>query len=132
MAYLCLLNFFDTISSDSELEDKGYENQILAIEEFDTPSSTKIIISFEHDNPICTYHPENFQESIDDTVYRAFMPRTTVAPDVICSAGNDDSQDADATSFDCQSDQDGVELLFQGESIKKFVGKDHVMFVVKK
>lgn len=130
MAYLCLLSFFDAKSSDHELEDQGYENQILAIEEFDTPSSTKIIISFEHENPICTYQPESFQESLDDTVYRAFMPRTTVASDVICCSGNDD--EFDSGSFDCQNDQDGVELLLQGESIKKFVGKDHVMFVVKK
>lgn len=135
MAYVCLFSIFKAISSDFDLEDKGYENQILAIEEFDNSSSTKIVISFEHSNPICAYSPENFQESIDDTVYRAFMPKTTVASNVACSArGNDDDElDEFATnSFDCDNSDAGVELLLQGESIEKFLGQHSVVFIVKK
>lgn len=126
------MSIFDVKSFDFESEDKGYENQILAIEEFDSASSKKIIISFEHSDPVCTYSPENFQESIDDTVYRAFMPKTTVGPNVVCATGSDDESGETTNSFDCCSDDAGVELLLQGESIKKFVGKDHVIFVVKK
>ena len=136
MACICLLGMFDIIASDFESEeDKGYENQILSIEEFDTPHATKIIISFEHSNPVCTYNPESFEESTDDTIYRAFMPNTGVASDVVCKIndGDDDlSQEDTSTPFDCDSSQAGVELVLYGESITKFMGKDHIVFVVKK
>lgn len=131
LALICVSGFFDIRSSDFELEDPGYKNQILAIEEFDSPNSTKIMISFENQNPICTYSPENFQESLDDTVYRAFMPRTGIASGV--GDGDEDDIDCDqAASFDLEQTDAGVELLLYGASIRKYNGRDHVMFVVKK
>lgn len=127
---MSLLSISGLICSDIEQGAAGYENQIVAIEEFETPTATKIIVSFEHSSPVCVYSPENFQESVDDTVYRAFMPRTSVGSDVVCSIGDDDQEGEHV--FDCDSDDAGVELVFYGESIKKIIGSHHVVFVVKK
>lgn len=129
MACICLLGIVARISCYDEPEDMGYENKILAIEEFDTPTSTKIMISFEHQNPICVYSPETFQESLDDTVYRAFMPKTDVASDVTCCVAHDEGSDQ---AFDCDQSDAGVELILYGDSIQKFIEKDHILFIVKK
>jgi len=135
LAFICLLGFYhQAIFSDVEPEDKGYQNQVVAVEEFDTPSSTKIIVSFEQSNPVCMYSPKTFQESLDDTTYRAVMPRTGVAPGVVCGHGDtdyDNEQDGEHL-FDCDSDEDSVEFVLHGKSIKKFIGDNHVIFIVKK
>ena len=47
------------------------------------------------------------------------MPRTTVAPEV-------------ETSLELDDADNGVELLLSGVSIRKFMGQDHIIFVVKK
>lgn len=119
MACTCLLGTFLNLYSDIESELPGYQNTIVEIGEFDTPTSYKIVMTFEQPHPICIYTPQNFEESCDDTVYRAFMPRTTIAPEV-------------TTELDLDATSEGVELLLSGTSVRKFMGEDHVMFVVKK
>lgn len=100
-------------------EDPGYHNTITSINEITTGTGMKVFITFEDSDPICMYAPANFAESLDDTVYRVFMPRTCVDQDVI-------------TSLDMQEFDEGVELVLEGKSIQKFVGGDKVLFVLTK
>lgn len=116
---ICWLGTIGTIYSDTELDDPGYQNKILTIDEFETPTAYKIVITFEQENPVCFYAPQNFEETLDDTIYRALMPRTTIAPDV-------------QTSFEIDDVDGDIELLLSGVSIDKYIGNNHIIFVIPK
>lgn len=116
---ICWLGTVGIIYSDIELDDPGYQNKILAIDEFETPTAYKIVITFEQENPVCFYAPQNFEESLDDTMYRALMPRTMIAPDL-------------QTSLEIEVVDGNIELLLSGVSIYKYIGQKHIIFVIHK
>ena len=123
---LCFLGTFHSMFSDFsydddfyDLDNYKYENKIIGISEFDTLSSKKIIINFEKPNPVCTYSPDSYKESTDDTFYRAFMPNTDISDDI-------------QTSLDLDVYDSGVEIIFRGKSIKKFIGQFNIIFIVTK
>lgn len=115
---ICLLGRYQVMWADFESEYPGYENKITEIHELDTGSGHKYVVRFANTGPICTYAPESFAESMDDTVYRAFMPNTDIA-------------DSIETSLDIDNDETGTEIVFHGESIQKVVGNEHIIFIVK-
>ncbi len=120
------------VACDDAIAMAGYENQITAIKEFSTLSGTKIVISFLHPNPICTYHPGSFSESLQKDVCRVFMPRTQL----VCDVNNDASDDVDQSldqqsSFEIVAANQDVELLLHGILVKKYVGKHSVIFVLQ-
>ena len=114
--WVCLLGVFATKTSDFDIHDPGYQNSILKIEQFKTPTSCKIIMTFDQQNPIAVYSPENFEESIDDSVYRVFMPRTTVDQEI-------------ETDLDLAQTEQGIELVLSGRLIKKHMGDKHIIFI---
>ncbi|MBI2352957.1 hypothetical protein HYV11_01790 [Candidatus Dependentiae bacterium] len=105
--------------TEIELEDQGYENTIIGIDEFDTPTSYKIVFSFLQNDPICFYTPKNYQESLDDHIYRLFMPRTYLSPNI-------------KTSLEIEETDHGVELTLFGRFIKKWIGDKQIFFVIAK
>lgn len=98
--------------------DPGYENTIVAIDEFATSSGHKIIFRFEQDDPVCTYTPQSFVESVDNTMYRVFMPRTKLAEGV-------------SSSCDLQESEQGIELVLHGISFKKIISGNVVLFIIE-
>ena len=123
---LCFLGTFQIVFSDFDYDDdlnqidsSLYENKIIGIDEIDTFFSKKIVINFENPNPVCTYSPEGYKESIDDTIYRAFMPNTDISDDI-------------QTSLDLYVDDFGVEIIFHGKSINKIIGQFHIIFIITK
>lgn len=102
----------------SDIHDKGYQNKITAIQEIATVSGTNVIISFEHDDPVCSYAPASYQESIDDEVSRFFMPRTVIAEGV-------------TTSLDLEQFDHGVQLVLLGRLVQKFIGGKNILIKVK-
>ncbi len=116
---ICWLGTVGIVYSDIERDDPGYQNKILAIDEFETPTAYKVIITFEQENPVCFYAPKNFEESLDDTIYRALMPRTAIAPEV-------------KTSLEIDDVDGNIELLLSGVSMYKYIGQNCIIFVIHK
>ncbi|MBM17488.1 MAG: hypothetical protein CL947_00285 [Epsilonproteobacteria bacterium] len=100
-------------------QDTGYTNTVTSIYEVHTANGSKIFMTFDQPDPICLYTPANYKESLDTTLYRAYLPHTSLADNV-------------ATSFEIEETDEGVELLLQGSSIDMFVGGTHMLFVVTK
>lgn len=119
---ICLLGTYTIMLPVEEVEFREYENQITAIDQLDTVSGQKIIVHFSHTNPICAYAPKNYEESLDDTISRNYLPKTTIS-DGVEIANNDDVL--------VDSDEEGVEIVVRGKSIQKIVGEQRVFFIVK-
>ena len=113
--------FHLTFSDDNfdNLDDFSYENKIVGIYEFDNLLSKKIVIEFEKFGPVCTYNPENYKESMNDNIYRVFIPNTSISDDI-------------STSLDLDVSDSGVEIIFHGKSIEKIIGQFNIIFIIKK
>ena len=123
-AVICWLGISVMVFSYVEIDDcvsqdLGYENTIVAIQEFTTLGGCKLILTFQHDDPVCVYAPQSFSESLDNTSFRIYMPRTMVADGV-------------SSSYDIQQSDDGIELLLTGKSLKKIMSGNVALFILEK
>ncbi len=88
-----------------------YKNQIVQVRKIQGKNQYSVIITFEQSAPILTYAPASFEESQNDTVYRCFMPNTTV----IESLENIEPETM-------QQLESGTVLILQGTLLRKIVG----------
>ena len=123
-AVICWLGMSVMVFSYVEIDDynnqdPGYENTIVAIQEFTGRESCKLVLTFHNDDPVCIYSPHSFAESLDTTIYRIFMPRTKL-------------DDSVTSSFDLHESENGIELVLHGKSLKKIISGNIVVFQIEK
>jgi len=93
-----------------------YRNQIIQVRKIDGKKTYTVIITFENPAPILTYAPESFEESLDGSVYRCFMPNTTIAESL-----------EQTMPVMMQQLESGVRYFLQGKLLKKVVGERTVL-----
>lgn len=121
-AVICWLGMSVMVFSYVEIDDyndqdPGYENAIIAIQEFTGQKSCKLVLTFQNNDPVCLYTPQSFAESLNSTFYRIFIPRTRL-------------EDGVTSSFDLHENEDGIELVLYGKSLKKIISGNIVVFQI--
>lgn len=96
-----------------------YVNMITDIQEIHGGTRYSLMLSCQHENPIITYAPATYEETMSDELYRAFMPNTRLADGVIDSSGA------------VQETGSGVEIILFGRLIEKIVADHTIMLVVE-
>ena len=97
-----------------------YHNTIVNVREMRGARNYSIILSFEQSSPILNYAPESFSESLDDHVYRCFLPYTNL---------HDDFQNTIPEMLNQVGL--GVELVLKGKFLRKFVGTHKILIQMK-
>ena len=97
----------------------NYSNKIVNCHEISTGNSCKIVLSCQHDDPICYYDPDSYQATVESTEHRFFMPKMSIE---------------DGIDLPCQTEvyDEGVEVILHGKDVQKIVGGDKILFVVAK
>lgn len=96
-----------------------YTNVITEIQEFHGGSTYSLILKCEQQDPIITYAPATYEESVEDQIYRFFMPSTTLAPGVGGSSGV------------IEETGSGVEIVLLGRLKEKIVSDYTIVLVVE-
>lgn len=112
--FVCVVLFSMIAQPNSLL---NYSNKILHCHEISMGSSSKIVLSCQHDDPICYYDPDSYQAAVESVEHRFFMPKMSIE---------------DGVDLPCQTEiyDEGVEVVFYGKDVQKIVGGDKILFVV--
>ena len=96
-----------------------YVNVITEIQECHAGSTYSLILKCEQQDPIITYAPATYEESMSDEIYRSFMPSTTLAQGVSDSSGV------------IEETGSGVEIVLFGRLKEKIVGDYTIVLTVE-
>lgn len=96
---------------------KGYQNQIADICEISNGKNIKFVVSCQSEDPICNYAPESYEESLQNSIHRFYMPMTTVASEV-------------SAPFDLHEDEHGVEFVIEAQSVQKIISGSKILLIV--
>lgn len=96
-----------------------YVNVITEIQEIHSGSTYSLILKCDQIDPIITYAPATYEESVSDEIYRSFMPSTTIAIGISDSSGV------------IQETGSGVEIVLFGRLKDKIVGDYTIILTVE-
>lgn len=98
----------------------AYRNTIIALHQIDGHTTSTLVITTQSPDPIITYAPNSYQESLNDALYRAFMPNTIIADNI------------EIYPQAIRKTEHGVEILCQGKLLYKKVYDNVVMLTLAK
>lgn len=96
-----------------------YVNVITDIQEIHGGSTYSLVLKCQQQDPIITYDPATYEESLSDEIYRSFMPGTTLADGICDSSGIIEQTDS------------GVAIVLLGRLKEKIVGDYMIILTVE-
>jgi len=95
-----------------------YRNVVTNIQEIHGHATYSLAITTQQPDPIINYAPSSYKESMHDTVYRAYMPNTSVSDGITNTSGTWKATDH------------GVEIVLPGKLKNKIITDKVVLLTI--